>query len=234
MIRAALITAAGVGARMQSSVPKQFLSLAGIPILKRTITVFDKHPLVDFIVITLPKQIGIAESVIYELPDECTKPVKMVPGGDSRQESVMNGLYEANASDYVAIHDGVRPFISNRVITETFHAAEEGGAAIACVPITETIKRQHGRHLETVPRSDLWLARTPQTFRTDLITHAHERARSDNFVGTDDASLLERLGFEIKIIEDERTNLKITSPADLVMAEIILKALNSDLQPNYS
>jgi 2-C-methyl-D-erythritol 4-phosphate cytidylyltransferase len=85
-----------------------------------------------------------------------------------------------------------------------------------------------------VPRSDLWLARTPQTFRTDLITNAHERARSDNFVGTDDASLLERLGFEIKIIEDERTNLKITSPADLIMAEIILKALNSDLQPNCS
>lgn len=223
MIRAAMVTAGGVGLRMGSPVPKQYLRLNGIPILSRTLMAFDGHPLIDFIVVTVP---GGDETFCMEeivKPFSLKKVLKIVSGGRTRQESVYRGLQEVKESHLVAIHDGVRPMVSAETISRTLYAAESMGAALACRPIRETVKRKVGKMLETIPRSDMWLAHTPQTFRTDLILHAHLIAGQDHFEGTDDASLVERIGHPVEIIEDAEYNVKLTTPRDMQFASLLLE-----------
>ena len=222
MICAALVTAAGEGKRMGRGVPKQYLELAGIPILARTLLAFESHPRVDIIVLTVPPgDEDLCRSRIL-IPFKLQKVREVVAGGVTRQASVYNGLLRLKETDMVAIHDGVRPLIAAQVITDAFNAAEASGAALACVRVRETIKRKSGSHLETIPRSGLWLAHTPQTFRTPLILEAHERALADGFIGTDDAALVERLGHPVAIVEDSSDNIKITTPKDLDLAEMLL------------
>lgn len=222
MICAALITAGGIGRRMGGTIPKQYLDLGGTPILARTIMVFQAHPLIDRIVVTVPagEEDFCRTSVVehYQL----SKVNRIVIGGATRQESVYNGLRELGEADIVAIHDGVRPLVSATVITETIDAARTVGAALACVPVRETVKKKSGSCLQTISRTGLWLAHTPQTFRTQLIVEAHERAAADNFEGTDDAVLVERLGHPVEIVEDSPDNIKITTPADLEWAKLVL------------
>jgi 2-C-methyl-D-erythritol 4-phosphate cytidylyltransferase len=223
MICAALVTAAGEGKRMGRDVPKQYLELGGIPILARTLLAFEGHPLVDLIVLTVPP--GYEELCRTRIltPFKLGKVKEIVAGGATRQASVYNGLLRLEKTDMVAIHDGVRPLVTMEVITETFKAAEASGAALACVPVSDTIKKKKGAHLETIARSDLWLAHTPQTFRTDLILQAHKKALEDGFDGTDDAALVERLGRPVTIVEDSADNIKITTPEDLKLAEMLLQ-----------
>lgn len=223
MIRAALVTAGGVGVRMGSPIPKQYLELNGIPVLSRTLMAFDGHPLIDIIVVTVPLgDEGFCREQMVK-PFNFRKIRAIVAGGATRQESVYNGLREALDSEVVAIHDGVRPLVPSETITRTIKAAESVGAALACRPIRETIKRRVGNMLETIPRSDMWLAHTPQTFRTDLILRAHLKALEDGFEATDDAALVERLGHPVEVVEDSEDNIKITTPRDLDAAKGLLR-----------
>ena len=216
---AALVTAAGLGIRMGAGRPKQYLDLAGAPVLVRTLTVFEQHPLIERVVVTVPPgQEDFCQAAVIE-PYSLGKIKAIVPGGETRQQSVYNGLETLSHTDIVVIHDGVRPLVSPRIITKTLDVAKTVGAAVACVPIRDTVKRKEGQYLFTMSRTDLWLA---QTFKTGLILEAHRKAAEDGYSGTDDASLVERLGLPVEIVEDFRTNIKITAPEDLILAELLL------------
>ncbi|MDQ7781703.1 MAG: 2-C-methyl-D-erythritol 4-phosphate cytidylyltransferase [Desulfomonilaceae bacterium] len=223
MTCAALVTAGGQGARMGRDIPKQYLDLRGIPILARTLMVFETHPMIDTIVVTVPP--GDEEYCQGHVISRygIRKVREIVPGGDSRQQSVHNGLKTIVETEIVAIHDGVRPFVTADTISRTIEAARATGASAACVRVRDTVKKQEGEFLHTISRSNLWLAHTPQAFRTLVILDAHRRAQEDRFVGTDDASLVERLGIPVSIVEDAYTNLKITTPDDLNLADILLR-----------
>jgi 2-C-methyl-D-erythritol 4-phosphate cytidylyltransferase len=208
---------------MGTSLAKQFLELDGIPILQRTVSIFVHHPLIQSVVVTIPLEYAdyCREHVLDELIDH--KPVSIVAGGKTRQDSVYNGLITSQDTDVIAIHDGVRPLVSPDVITRTILAAFESGAAVAGIPVKETVKKQSGLMLETVPREDLWFAHTPQAFHTRLILRAHEQARSAGFIGTDDAVLVEQLGHSVVMVLDSDENIKITSPFDLQIASILIQ-----------
>ncbi len=222
MICAALVTAAGVGKRMGGGGPKQYLDLEGMPIAVRSLLAFSRHPKIDSIVLTVrPGDEDLCRSSLLE-PFDLAKVVQIVAGGASRQASVFNGLKRVEHTDITAIHDAARPLVSAETIDATLLGAESAGAAMAGVRVRETVKRKIGDQLETVPRDDLWLARTPQTFRTDLIIEAHRAAVRDGFVGTDDASLVERLGRPVMVVEDSDRNIKITTPEDLGLARLLL------------
>ncbi len=223
MTCAALVTAAGIGTRMGTDLPKQYLDLHGMPVLARTLLAFERHPLVDRIVLTVPPGDEQRCRDLVLSPFKWSKISEVVKGGASRQESVYNGLRNLEETEIVAIHDGVRPLVSSETITATIDAARLSGAAVACVPIRETVKRQVGPHVETIPRVDLWLAHTPQAFRTSLILEAHRRALQDGFNGTDDSSLVERMGHPVTIVLDSEDNLKITTPEDLERARLLCR-----------
>lgn len=208
---------------MGTSLAKQFLELDGIPILQRTVSIFVHHPLVQGVVVTIPVEYTdyCREHVLDELID--LKPVSIVAGGKTRQDSVYNGLLALQDTDVIAIHDGVRPLVSPDVISRTILAAFESGAAVAGIPVKETVKKQSGPMLETVLREDLWFAHTPQAFHTRLILRAHEQARSSGFIGTDDAVLVEQLGHPVVMVLDSDENIKITSPFDLQIASILIQ-----------
>jgi len=212
---------------MASGLPKQYLDLAGVPILARTLEVFEDHPLIDRVILTVP--LGDEEFCRDQIIGRFgLKKIGVVTaGGSTRQQSVFNGLLRLADEELVVIHDGVRPLVPPAVITETIKSAEAIGAAVACIAVKDTVKRKNGPYLETVPRSDLWFAHTPQTFRSSLIMEAHERALADGFEGTDDASLVERLGQPVAVVEDTEDNIKITTPADLERATAMLKRWSS-------
>ncbi len=222
MICAAIVTAGGIGSRMGADIPKQYLHLSGVPILGRTLMIFEEHPEIDFVVLTTPK--GQVDHCLYQIVQRygLGKVRKVVEGGDKRQTSVLNGLRFAQDSDFVVIHDGVRPLVKASVISGSIEKAKLYGSAIAACPVRDTVKKSDGFIVGTLPREDLWLAHTPQTFRTSLILEAHEKALADGFTGTDDASLVERLGLKVAIVPDSDYNIKITSPQDLAVAEKLL------------
>ena len=222
MVCAAIVTAGGVGLRMGHDIPKQYLELAGIPILARTLDVFETHNEIEFIVLTTPKgHVDYCQSDIVERHG-FRKVRNVTQGGATRQGSVLNGLRLVQDSDFVLIHDGVRPLVEASVISMCIQSAKWHGAAIAASPVNDTVKRGAKFITETLSRENLWLAHTPQTFRTSLILHAHQKAIADNFQGTDDASLIERLGLKVAIVQDSHYNIKITTPQDLVVAERFL------------
>lgn len=208
---------------MGTSLAKQFLEIDGIPILRRTVSIFVHHPLIQGVVVTIPVEYAAycQEHVLGELTD--LKPVSIVAGGKTRQDSVYNGLIAIQHTDVIAIHDGVRPLVSPDVVSKTIIAAFESGAAVAGIPVKETVKKQSGLMLETVPREDLWFAHTPQAFHAKLILRAHEQARSSGFTGTDDAVLVEQLGHPVVMVLDSDENIKITSPLDLQIAFILIQ-----------
>jgi 2-C-methyl-D-erythritol 4-phosphate cytidylyltransferase len=212
----ALIPAGGIGARLGSRTPKQFLALGGGPILAATVAHFARHPAVEAIVVAAPT--AHVERARRALRGLGGRPVvTIVPGGQNRQESVWLAL-QASPDDagLVVVHDAVRPFITRGLIDAVVGAAGEAGAAICALPVTETVKRVRGDEVEaTVDRTGLWIVQTPQAFRADLLREAHEKARRDGVVGTDDAALVERLGHPVKVIRGLDGNLKITTPEDL-------------------
>jgi 2-C-methyl-D-erythritol 4-phosphate cytidylyltransferase len=222
MLRAAVITAGGTGARMGSEIPKQYLVLGGLPILVRTLKIFQEHPDVDLIILTTPAdQMAFCQSEIVKA-NNLSKVSEITRGGRTRQESVFNGLRMASHSDLCLIHDAVRPLVNPHIISQSFEKAHCYGAAIAACEVTDTVKTADEFIVGTMPRENLWLAHTPQTFRTSLIIEAHEKALSDGFIGTDDSSLVERMGLKIAIVPDSKYNIKITSPQDLIVAEKLL------------
>ncbi len=216
---------------MQSSTAKQFLLLGGKPILAQTIAVFDACPVVDEIFVIAPQdemakvQTDIVEKYHYK------KVLKVVQGGRRRQQSVWNGL-RAIKSDcsWVVVHDGVRPLINPQLIEVGMLEARQTGAAIVAVPARDTVKRlAPGGKLQTLPREEIWLAQTPQIFEFSLLCQAHQKANQDKFTGTDDASLVERLGHPVSLISGDYRNIKITTPEDLTIAETLIKKEKKDL-----
>jgi len=223
----ALIPAAGMGKRMGAGINKQYLLLDGMPIVARTIAVFERHPLVDDIYLIIPEEeIPFCREEVVERYG-FAKVRAIVPGGKERQHSVLNGLRAiagADDDDVVLIHDGVRPFVPAAVLTHAVEVAASGDGALVVVPAKDTIKVvADGIVRETPPRENLWLAQTPQAFRFGMILAAHEIAEAEGYLGTDDAMLVERLGRQVRIVVGDYRNIKITTPEDLILAEAFLK-----------
>ncbi len=221
----ALITAAGKGQRMESSIPKQYLSLGGKPILAQTLQVFEECPAVDGIYVIVPQdQLDRVQKDIVE-KYQFNKVLKLVRGGKMRQQSVWNGLRAIRSEcSIVVVHDGVRPLIARRLIEKSIEEAKKHGAAVVGVPARDTVKRvTRGKKVQTLPREEIWLAQTPQSFQFPLLMKAFQKAQQEDIWGTDDSFLVERLGHPITMVEGDYSNIKITTPEDLSMAENFLR-----------
>jgi len=222
----AVIVSAGKGLRFMEGKKKQFHFLGGKPILAHTLDKFETCPLIRSILLVVGQ-----EDMDYCLKEiieqyKFQKISQIVPGGKRRQESVKNGIDALpKDTDVVAIHDGVRPFVTKAMIEDTIHSAERVGAVVLAMPVKDTIKVSNpdGTVLKTLDRESLWQIQTPQTFRVSVIKEAYYRAAEDGFVGTDDASLVERLGVKVHILPGSYTNIKITTPEDLFLANLFLK-----------
>jgi 2-C-methyl-D-erythritol 4-phosphate cytidylyltransferase len=223
----ALIPAAGMGKRMGASINKQYLQLAGMPIVARTISVFENAPFIDGIFLVTPAdEIPYCREHVVEAHG-FRKVLEIVPGGRERQNSVMNGLLalqrQAGEHDVVLIHDGVRPLISRELLRESIEVARGCDGALVAVPAKDSIKTvRDGLVIDTPDRDTLWQAQTPQSFRFGVIFAAHRAAEQEGFMGTDDASLVERRGGAIRIVRGDYRNIKITTPEDIVLAEAFL------------
>lgn len=225
----ALIPAAGMGKRMGASINKQYLQLGGMPIVARTISVFEQSPLIDAIYLVIP-----AEEIPYcreHVVEACGfyKVKAIVPGGNERYNSVFNGLNAMREyvtdDDVVLIHDGVRPLVTESMLQESISIARLHDGALTAVPVKDTIKTVHGGIVSnTPPREFLWQAQTPQAFRFGKIFSAYQSAEQDGFNGTDDASIIERTGGEVHITMGDYRNIKITTPEDLILAEAFISA----------
>lgn len=217
----ALITAAGKGQRMQSAIPKQYLFLGGKPILAQTLQVFEECPAVDGIYLIAPlDQLDKVQTDIVE-KYQFKKILKLVRGGKVRQLSVWNGLQAIRSEcSIVIVHDGVRPLIRRQLIEQSITEAKKNGAAVVAVPAKDTVKRiTKGNKVQTLPREEIWLAQTPQSFQFSLLMKAYQKAQQEDIIGTDDAFLVELLGHPITMIKGDYSNIKITTPEDLVLAE---------------
>lgn len=224
MKNVAIITAAGIGKRMNANQPKQYLELAGKPILSHTLEKFEQAKSVDAIILVCDvSSLGLVRDVILKkYPSPKVKWI--VSGGAKRQDSVNAGLKAIPmGTENVCVHDGVRPFITPELINKSFEEAANHGACIVAIPVKDTIKRvdSEGRIVETVERAGLWRAQTPQTFKYEIIETAMNQAMGEHFYGTDEASLVERLGHEIYILSGDESNIKITTPEDLKIAEAL-------------
>ncbi len=216
---AAIVVAAGRGERFGASVAKPFLMLGGQPVLVHAIRAVEGCPLVSQIVVVV-SQAEIAQTRALLSVHGCHKVTAVVPGGPERQDSVAAGLAEIGEVDAVVIHDGVRPFAAPETVTAVVTAALASGAATAGIPSRETVKQVEGTDIiATLDRTHIWIAHTPQAFRTNLLRAAHRRAHEDGTRARDDAALVERLGHRVRVVEDSPLNLKITVPDDLVLAE---------------
>lgn len=220
MQKFAIIVAGGSGKRMQDRTPKQFLPLAGKPILTRTLmafSVFDKNL---SIILVLPEQ------QIDYWQETCKKngfrlAHNLVAGGQTRFHSVKNGLRHINGNDgLVAVHDGVRPLVSTATISRCFHTAEKKGNAIPVIPLTESARKINGDKSLAFNRDEIRVVQTPQVFRLDILNKAYEQEYEDCF--TDDASVVERIGHEIHLVEGNQENIKITTKMDLIVAGSLL------------
>jgi 2-C-methyl-D-erythritol 4-phosphate cytidylyltransferase len=219
----AIIPAAGVGLRMGGETPKQFLSLEGVPIFVHTLRKFVAAEAVREIILGLrPEDMDRAASEVAR--ERFEKPVRVVEGGASRQETVARALAEAPPeTEIVLVHDAVRPFIDLHLIQRVTEAARKDGAAILGIPSVDTVKQvERQMILGTIPRERIVLAQTPQAFRFEIIKEAFERAEADGFVGTDEASLVERLGLSVAVIMGSDRNIKITKPSDLPLARLYI------------
>jgi len=223
----AIIVAAGKGIRMKGTMRKQYLDLSERPVLAHSIMAFDSCSQVAEIYLVVPKEdIEYCQNKILSLLD-LKNQINLVHGGAKRQDSVYNGLQSIDKdTETVVIHDGVRPLIHPEELKECILGSKKYGACILGTPASDTLKRvdKSGIIEATLPRENIWLAQTPQAFQYDLILKAHETARRDGYVGTDDASLVERLGADVKIINGSRFNIKITQKEDLAVAKAVFDA----------
>ncbi len=220
----AIVLAAGVGRRMGADRPKQFLRLAGRPVLGHTLEAFEQAGSIDQVVLVAP----------YDQVDGCEafvaasgfgKVSAVVPGGAERQDSVAAGLKAVgDEAEVIAIHDAARPLVGPEQIDAVVAAAREAGAAVVGTPVTDTVKEVAGEWVvKTLDRARLRSVQTPQAFRADLIRRAHREAARAEFVGTDDTVLVERLNMPVVVVEGRWDNLKITTPEDLEIAEDVLR-----------
>lgn len=223
----AIIAAAGSGTRMgcESGITKQQLTLCGMPIIVRTLKAFEGSEYInEIIVVAREDEIPLYEK--YKADYTLTKITAVVSGGETRQDSVLRG-FEAisDKSDFVAIHDGARCLITADKINSVLAEAFRCGAATAATHVTDTVKRANSKNYitETIDRRELWLAQTPQIFKTELYRAAAYVAKDEGFIATDDNALAEHVGFDVKLVDCGTDNIKITTQADLAIAEVILR-----------
>jgi 2-C-methyl-D-erythritol 4-phosphate cytidylyltransferase len=211
-----IIVAGGSGSRMKSDMPKQFIKLAGMPILMRSITKFFEYNAEIKIIVVLPKD---QQLFWKELCSENYFSIhhEVVEGGQTRFQSVKNGLSLIQGEGLVAIHDGVRPLVSLETIGRCFKLASVGGNAIPCIRVYESVRYVNDETSKVIDRSHIRLIQTPQVFSCSLIKEAYLQLPDIDF--TDDASVLERFGYKVQLTEGNRENIKITDPFDLQMAE---------------
>lgn len=219
----AVILAAGKGSRMGGEIPKQYMDLAGRPVLAHTLAAFDHAPSIDALVIAAADAAYVRERILIPYP--VNKPVSFVQGGRERQDSVRNAIRYIKNCEIVVIHDGVRPLITVEVIEQSIAAARLYGACAVGMPCKDTVKEADEKafSLRTPDRSRMWTIQTPQAFQLGLLKTAHEKAVKDGYLGTDDSSLVERLGHPAKLIEGGYDNIKITTQEDLELAAIYLR-----------
>ena len=220
----AIIAAAGAGTRIASDRPKQFLQLAGRPVIFHTLKVFEECDSIDEVIVVLPA----AESAGFlSLAGSFRKVARVVPGGATRADSVKRGLMAIRSAtaEIVAVHDGVRPFVTVDEINNTVAAAKADGAAILVAPVTDTVKEVSDTNvLRTLDRGTLRRALTPQCFRYELLLEAYQHADVNDPSLTDESALVEQLGRPVSIVEGSARNIKITTVEDLAIAEAILAA----------
>jgi len=221
----ALILAAGKGARLGTEKEKAFVPLLGKPLLAWTLSVFTSFPSIHEIVLVVPP--GREETCRNEvLSPHGFEKARMVVGGAERQDSLQNGFAAIDEPcNLVVIHDGVRPFLDHGSLRKALDAAEEHGASVVAVPLKDTIKigDERGMVQTTLDRSRLWSVQTPQTYRYDILRQALAEARKMHVHGTDDASLVERMGKPVKIVTGSYENIKITTPEDMLLGEMLLQ-----------
>ena len=226
----AIVVAAGKGTRLGGARPKQFLELRGVPVIIHTLQQFECCKEINEVITVLPAEDTAGfESLAKQF--ELKKAGRIVAGGATRAQSVRNGLNTIKDADIVAVHDGVRPFVTPEEIDQVVAAARQSGAAVLTAPVADTIKRVHdGRIVETVPRAELRRALTPQCFRFEILKRAYEtldELESSGLEITDDSLLVERLSVEAVAVEGSARNIKITNGEDLAFCEAILKSVVS-------
>jgi 2-C-methyl-D-erythritol 4-phosphate cytidylyltransferase/2-C-methyl-D-erythritol 2,4-cyclodiphosphate synthase len=221
----AVIAAGGRGVRFGSGTLKQLLRVGGRTILERSVQAFVSHPAIGEVIVALPQE--LVASPPFDLKAHGPAPIRVVAGGARRQDSVANAVREAAVgADVIVIHDAARPFVSPDLISRTIDAAVVHGAALAAIASRDTVKRVGDTSgparqvVETLPREAIYLAQTPQAFRRDVLDRALRSAGAGTDA-TDEASLVERLGERVEIVEGDASNIKITTPEDLVLAEAI-------------
>lgn len=220
-----IVPAAGSGQRMQTEVPKPFLQLAGKTILEHTISCFYGLPGLSQIIIPASKAYvsRIREILEPQFPEAVA--LHVIEGGAERQLSIQKALQITEGAELVVIHDAVRPFVKKSDIQNCCEVAADQGGAVLGVPVKDTIKKVDDRFIidQTPERKTLWQAQTPQVFKAEIILEAYRQARVDHFIGTDDASLVERLGQTVAMVRGDYQNIKITYPLDLKLAQLLLE-----------
>lgn len=216
-----IVVAAGKGSRMGTTESKQYLLLQGKPILIHTLALFNAMQEISEIVLVVGHQ-DVRRSEQWIQDYGLHKVKRVVAGGAERQFSVYQGLLALN-TEWVLIHDGVRPFVTPERVMACAQTAIHNGAAVLAVPVKDTIKQVNASGvIESTPdRRSLWAIQTPQAFRHEDVLRAHEQALQDGFVGTDDSMLVERIGIPVQVVEGDYTNMKITTPDDLDWAEYL-------------
>ncbi|MBQ7496913.1 MAG: 2-C-methyl-D-erythritol 4-phosphate cytidylyltransferase [Selenomonas sp.] len=225
-----IFPAAGQGSRMKAGKNKVLLELGGKPILLRTLESFSRLDEVrELIVVTGRQEMEEVRAILEGARG--LKPWQLVEGSTERQYSIRNGLNcVSEEASLVLVHDAARPLITAEVIRRVIEGAKEFGGAIAAVPEKNTVKivDDNGLVVSTPPRKSLWAVQTPQGFRKDILLEANDRAEAEGFLGTDDASLVERLGRPVKVVEGDYRNIKLTTPEDMVTAEAFLQQMKEE------
>lgn len=214
-----IIVAGGSGLRMGSSTPKQFLNIKEEPVLMRTISRFYEYNSEIEIILVLPNEHFATWESLCEKYKFHVKH-KIISGGDTRYQSVKNGIAPVSHAGLVAVHDGVRPLVSKELIDNCFKEAEKNGNAIPCIEINETVREVLPNGNKQLNRNNIKLIQTPQVFKTEILKKAYELPFSEEF--TDDASVIEKAGYKINLVDGEKQNIKITTELDLKMAEYLI------------
>ncbi|MEE9584115.1 MAG: 2-C-methyl-D-erythritol 4-phosphate cytidylyltransferase [Candidatus Brocadiales bacterium] len=221
-----ILAAAGLGVRMGRDVKKPYLLIKGKPILQHSLERFlDVNGVREIIVAVDPSELESAKREWKDKYSGCGVGVKIVPGGRRRQDSVSEALKHLEPqTEIVLVHDAVRPVVTGEMIEAVINRAQTSGAAILAVPVNATIKEVEGRQkiVRTVDRQRLWMAQTPQGFRKDVLLRAYDALIKEDVEVTDDAQAVERLGHPVEIVPGSHTNIKITTPDDLALAEALI------------
>ncbi|RYD56291.1 MAG: 2-C-methyl-D-erythritol 4-phosphate cytidylyltransferase [Sphingobacteriales bacterium] len=221
MEKFAVIVAGGKGLRMGSAIPKQFLPLAGKPVLYHTINAFKMaFPDIQIILVLPQDQISMTQMVLQAFPDRID--LTIVAGGENRFDSVKNGLEAVDEDAIVFVHDGVRPLVSPELIRACYEQAVEKGSAIPAINVADSMRLTEGEESKPVNRDHLRIIQTPQTFQSDILLNAFTQDYDPAF--TDEATVAEAFGTKVYLINGERSNIKVTTPEDLIIAEALLTA----------